>query len=99
MKICQANQLKEEQQKSVFDLRTDETSAAQYFQVHKHMIDYFSYFVLLTVVWPFLATTEHVTGKNLIPQSYGNVINHRIMYVLLPTSQHFYRTVKCLRTR
>ena len=103
VKVCRAGRLKDDQKKCAFNLRTDEASAAHYFQVQRLMYRMKSVasaiLCILAVVRSPVPTTEHVTGKNLIPQSYGNVINHRIMYVLLPTSQHFYRTVKCLETR
>ena len=103
VKICRAGQLKDDQKKCAFNLRTDEASAAHYFQVQKlvyHMKSVASAILyILAVVRSPVPATEHVTGKNLIPQSHGNDIHNRIMYVLLPTSQRFYRTVKCLETR
>ena len=101
VKICRAGQLKGEQNKCAFNLRTDEASATHYFQVWRIVNDKMQSAILFVyaVVWSPVSAAEHVTGKNPIPQSYVQIIDHRIMYVLQLTSQRFYKTVKCLRTR
>ena len=101
VKICRAGQLKGEQNKCAFNLRTDEASATHYFQVWRIVNDKIWSAILFVhaVVWSPVSTAEHVTGENPIPQSHINVINCRIMYVLQLTSQRFYKTVKCSRTR
>lgn len=56
-KICRANQLKEEKQKSIFDLRTDEASESQYFQVQKFINTQLVTLILCYTLYSGMATS------------------------------------------